>query len=66
MCGIYQNTQYDLGFWGFKAAPVAGKRMAELIVTGKMPKQIEPFSISRFADGRLVNERAGAPAAAIH
>ncbi len=54
------------GTWGFKAAPVAGKRMAELIATGKTPAQIEPFSITRFDDGRLVNERAAAPAAAIH
>ena len=54
------------GTWGFKAAPVAGKRMAELIATGETPDQIAPFSISRFADGRLVNERAAAPAAAIH
>ena len=54
------------GSWGFKAAPVAGKRMAELIYTGKTPDQIKPFSITRFEDGRLVNERAAAPAAAIH
>ena len=54
------------GTWGFKAAPVAGKRIAELIATGKTPAQIEPFSITRFAEGRLVNERAAAPAAAIH
>ena len=54
------------GTWGFKAAPVAGKRIAELIATGKTPEQIAPFSISRFGEGRLVNERAAAPAAAIH
>ncbi len=54
------------GTWGFKAAPVAGKRTAELIFTGETPDQIKPFSISRFGEGRLVNERAAAPAAAIH
>ena len=54
------------GTWGFKAAPVAGKRIAELIATGNTPEQIAPFSINRFEDGRLVNERAAAPAAAIH
>lgn len=54
------------GTWGFKAAPVAGKRIAELIDTKKTPEQIAPFSISRFGEGRLVNERAAAPAAAIH
>ena len=54
------------GSWGFKAAPAAGRSMAELIVTGKTPRLIEPFGISRFRDGLLVNERAAAPAAAIH
>ena len=54
------------GTWGFKAAPVAGKRIAELISTGRVPDQIVPFAITRFDEGRLVNERAAAPAAAIH
>jgi sarcosine oxidase subunit beta len=54
------------GTWGFKAAPVAGRCMAELIATGKTPDLIEPFALSRFREGRLVNERAAAPAAAIH
>ena len=54
------------GSWGFKAAPVAGKCIAELIVTRKTPDLIKAFALSRFRDGRLVNERAAAPAAAIH
>ena len=54
------------GTWGFKAAPVAGKRIADLIATGNTPEQIAPFSITRFENGRLVNERAAAPAAALH
>jgi sarcosine oxidase subunit beta len=54
------------GSWGFKAAPVAGKRIAELIATGETPERIRPFALSRFKEGRLVNERAAAPAAAIH
>ena len=54
------------GSWGFKAAPVAGKRVAELIATGETPELIKPFSLSRFREGNLVNERAAAPAAAIH
>ena len=54
------------GSWGFKAAPVAGKSMAELIATGATPELIAPFALSRFRDGRLVNERAAAPAAAVH
>ena len=54
------------GTWGFKAAPVGGSCIAELIVTGKAPDLIKPFALSRFREGRLVNERAAAPAAAIH
>ena len=54
------------GSWGFKAAPVAGKRIAELIATGETPDLIKPFALSRFREGKLVNERAAAPAAAIH
>ena len=54
------------GSWGFKAAPAAGSRLAELIATGETPDLIKPFGLSRFRDGRLVNERAAAPAAAVH
>ena len=54
------------GSWGFKAAPVAGRSIAELISTGRTPELIKPFALSRFRDGRLVNERAAAPAAAVH
>jgi sarcosine oxidase, subunit beta len=48
------------GTYGFKAGPVSGKRIAELIVTGKTPDLIRPFSISRFSEGRLVGEKAAA------
>ena len=54
------------GSWGFKAAPAAGKMIAELISTGETPDLIKPFALSRFRTGRLVNERAAAPAAAVH
>ena len=54
------------GSWGFKAAPVAGRSIAELVSTGRTPDLIKPFALSRFRDGRLVNERAAAPAAAVH
>ena len=53
------------GTWGFKAAPISGKSIAELVATGATPELIRPFALSRFADGRLVNERAAAPAAAL-
>ena len=39
---------------------VSGKRIAELIVTGKTPDLIRPFSIGRFYEDRLVGEKAAA------
>jgi len=48
------------GTYGFKAGPVSGRRMAELIATGRTPDLIKPFSITRFAEGRLVGEKAAA------
>ena len=44
----------------------AGKNIASLIATGQTPDLIKPFALSRFHTGKLVNERAAAPAAAIH
>ena len=54
------------GTWGFKAAPASGRTTAELIATGRTPELIENFSLRRFDDNTLVNERAAAIAAAIH
>ena len=54
------------GTWGFKAGPIGGFTMAELIATGKTPDLIKPFNLRRFASGKLVNERSAAPAAAVH
>jgi sarcosine oxidase subunit beta len=48
------------GTYGFKAGPVSGKTMAELIVTGKTPDLIKPFALSRFYEDRLVGEKAAA------
>ena len=48
------------GTYGFKAAPVAGKRTAELIATGKTPAILEPFALSRFWNDELVGEKAAA------
>ena len=48
------------GTYGFKAGPISGKMMAELIVTGRVPPLIEPFALSRFSTGRLVGERGAA------
>ena len=54
------------GTWGFKAAPISGKMTAELITTGETPDLIRSFDLNRFHEGRLINERAAAIAAAIH
>ncbi|MCS3903831.1 sarcosine oxidase subunit beta [Methylohalomonas lacus] len=59
-----QNYWIDGGWgtWGFKATPIAGKRMAETVARGRAPDQIRPFSLSRFRTYHLSNE-AGATAA---
>lgn len=46
------------GTYGFKAAPVAGESLAALIANGRPPDIVQPFSLDRFAAGRMVNERA--------
>ena len=48
------------GTYGFKAGPVGGKRMAELIATNRTPDLIAPFRLSRFEEGRLVGEKGAA------
>lgn len=48
------------GTYGFKAGPVSGKRIAELVATGKTPKLIQPFRLSRFYQNDLVGEKAAA------
>lgn len=48
------------GTYGFKAAPIAGKTLAELIDTGRTPDLIRPFGLERFEQGRLVPEVAAA------
>ena len=48
------------GTYGFKAGPVAGETMAELIATGKTPELIAAFDFARFAEGRLVGEKGAA------
>ena len=59
-----ENYYLDAGWgtWGFKATPICGKTMAELIATGRVPELIKPFSLERFYEFSQVNE-AGATAA---
>lgn len=59
-----KNYWLDCGWgtWGFKATPVAGKRMAETIATGRVPDILKPFDLRRFDNFALLNEM-GATAA---
>ncbi|MBZ9765384.1 FAD-dependent oxidoreductase [Mesorhizobium sp. CA6] len=58
------NLWLDCGWgtWGFKATPVAGKRMAQTIADGRVPDILKPFALERFETFRLLNEM-GATAA---
>jgi sarcosine oxidase, subunit beta len=48
------------GTYGFKAAPIVGATLAELIDTGSTPELIAPFSLERFYRDELVSELAAA------
>ena len=48
------------GTYGFKAAPIVGKTLAELVATGRTPELIAPFRLERFYEDRLVSELAAA------
>jgi sarcosine oxidase, subunit beta len=48
------------GTYGFKAGPVSGKRIAELIATHQTPDLLKPFALARFRASTLVGEKAAA------
>jgi sarcosine oxidase, subunit beta len=48
------------GTYGFKAAPIVGTTMAELVATGRTPELIAPFALERFHTDSLVSELAAA------
>jgi len=56
------NLQLSAGWgtYGFKAAPIVGVTLAELVATGKTPPLIAPFSLERFHTDTLVSELAAA------
>ena len=56
--GFHISTGW--GTYGFKAAPIVGSTLAELVHTGKTPDLIEPFRLERFYEDRLVSELAAA------
>ena len=48
------------GTYGFKAAPIVGVTLAELVATGRTPDLIAPFALERFHSDTLVSELAAA------
>jgi sarcosine oxidase, subunit beta len=48
------------GTYGFKAAPIVGVTLAELIASGRTPDLIAPFAMERFHTDTLVSELAAA------
>ena len=48
------------GTYGFKAAPIVGETLAQLVATRKTPDLIEPFKLERFYVDRPVSELAAA------
>jgi sarcosine oxidase subunit beta len=48
------------GTYGFKAAPIVGTTLAELVSTGKTPALIAPFALERFHTDTMVSELAAA------
>ena len=48
------------GTYGFKAAPIVGTTLAELIATKRTPALIAPFALERFYTDSLVSELAAA------
>jgi len=48
------------GTYGFKAAPIVGKTLAELVASERTPDLIAPFALERFYEDRLVSELAAA------
>jgi sarcosine oxidase subunit beta len=48
------------GTYGFKAGPISGKMIAELIAKQSTPNLIKPFALSRFYDDKLVSEKGAA------
>jgi glycine/D-amino acid oxidase-like deaminating enzyme len=52
----YEGLYCAVGFsgHGFKLSPVVGQWMAQLILTGTKPADMQPFAFDRFAQGREI------------
>lgn len=56
--GFYLDVGW--GTYGFKAGPVAGESVAEMIATGEPGTLIRPFGLERFEAGTLTAEKGAA------
>ena len=57
---VSSRRRWRWGTYGFKAAPIVGKNLAELVATGRTPNLIAPFALERFYHDKLVSELAAA------
>jgi sarcosine oxidase subunit beta len=55
---LFLSTGWGTG--GFKAIPAGGETLAFTMATGNTHELLQPFSLNRFAAGRLVDEGAAA------
>jgi len=56
--GLYLDVGW--GYFGFKAGPIAGKYLAEMIARDEVPEILRPFGLRRFLENRYAGETAGA------
>ncbi len=56
--GFYVDVGW--GTYGFKAGPVAGEAVADMVASGKPGRLIEPFGLDRFEKGTLTAEKGAA------
>ena len=56
--GLYINCGWGTG--GFQAIPVGGWTLAHVLATGRDHELAEPFQLSQFHSGRLIDEAAAA------
>jgi sarcosine oxidase subunit beta len=59
--GLYVNCGWGTG--GFKAIPGSGFVFADTIANDRPHPIAEPFSLNRFAEGRLIDESVAAAVA---
>ena len=55
---LYLSTGWGTG--GFKAIPAGGQTLAETIAEDRVHDLLQPFALSRFQSGKLLDEGAAA------